>query len=117
LAHEAVVGIGILDKAQALAGVIDLAQGNPYGFAILGRDQPPISRAEDAGEPRLDLRQQGQRGLTTTRLLSVHTDTVKIRRGKRRQRGHQKKGTPLEAKPQHMNGSFGKSTARPAEHC
>ena len=111
------VGIGILDKAQALAGGIDLAKGGSNRFGTLGRERG-ISRAEHADEPSLDFWQQGQRGFTTTGLLSVHTDTVKNqRRGKRRQRGDQKKGTPLEAEPQHMNGSFGKSTARPAEHC
>ena len=79
------IGSGTLHNTQALARGIDLVQGGPNGFAVLERDQR-ISRAEYAGEPSLDFWQQGQRGFTTTGLLSVHTDTVKNqRRGKRRQ--------------------------------
>ena len=39
------VGTGVLHKSQALAGGINLAQGNPYRFAILCGDQG-ISCAE-----------------------------------------------------------------------
>ena len=103
-AHEAMVGTGVLHKAQALAGGINLAQGNPYRFAILERDQW-ISRAEDTGESRLDFRQQGQRGFTTTRPHSAHTGTVKIKGVLNPgQRGRKKSGMPPEAKAHQMNG-------------
>ena len=93
------IGTGILHKAQALGGGIDLDQGGPYGYAIFGRDQR-ISRAEDAGEPHLDLRQQGQRGLTITRPHSAHTGTIKIKGVLNpEQRGCQKGDMPTEAKP------------------
>ena len=109
------VGIGILHKAQALAGGIDLAQGDPYGFAILGRDQR-ISSAEDAGEPRLDLRQQGQRGFTTTRPHSAHTGTVKIKGMLNPgQRGRQKSGMPPEAEAHHLDGGLRVTSPEPAD--
>ena len=44
------VGTGILHKQKALGGGIGLAQGGPYGFAIIERDQR-IIRAEDTGKP------------------------------------------------------------------
>ena len=66
-----------------------------------------ISRAEDTGEPRLDLRQQGQRGLTTTRPHSAHTGTVKIKGVLNPgQRGRQKSGMPPEAEAHHMDGGL-----------
>ena len=100
------VGTGKLHKAQALAGGINLAQGRPNRFAILERDQR-ISRAEHTGEPRLDLRQQGQRGFTTTRPHPAHTGTVKIKGVLNPgQRGRQKSGMPPEAEAHHMDGSL-----------
>lgn len=93
------ISTAILHKAQAVDGAIVLAQGCPYGFAILGRDHR-IRRAEYTGEPGLDLRQQGQRGLTTTRPHSADTGTVKIKGVLNPgQRGRKKSGIPPKQKP------------------
>ena len=109
------VGTGVLHKAQALAGGINLAQGNPYRFAILERDQW-ISRAEDTGESRLDFRQQGQRGFTTTRPHSAHTGTVKIKGVLNPgQRGRKKSGMPPEAEAHHMDGGLRVTSPEPAD--
>ena len=72
------VGTGTIHNTQALAIGINLVQGDPYRFAILGRDQRN-SRAEHIGEPRLDFKQQGQRGFTNTEPHSIDTGTVKIK--------------------------------------
>ena len=70
------------------------------------RDQG-ISRAEHTGEPRLDLRQQGQRGLTTTGPHPAHTGAVKIKGVLNPgQRGRQKSGMPPEAEAHHMDGGL-----------
>ena len=116
-AHEAVIGTGTLHKTQALGGGIDLAQGSSNRFAIFGRDQR-ISRAEDTGEARLDLRQQGQRGFTTTRPHSAYTGTVKIKGVLNPgQRGRQKCGMPPEAEAHHMNGGLRVTSPEPADRC
>ena len=103
-AHEAMVGTGVLHKAQALAGGISLAQGNPYRFAILERDQW-IGRAEHTSEPCLDLRQQSQRGFSTAGPHPAHPCAVKIEGVLNPgQRGGQKGGMPPEAETHHVDG-------------
>ena len=102
--HEAVVCIGIFQTKQALASGIDLAQGGSNRFAILSRNQG-IGGTEHTGEARLYLRQQSQRGFTTTGTHPADACAVKIKGVLNPgQRGCQKGGMPPEAETHHVDG-------------
>ena len=111
------IDAGTLHEPQTLAGGISSGQGITVSLTILRGDQR-IDCAEHTVEPRPDLRQQGQRGFTTTRPHSANTCTVKIKGlGNPGQRGRQKSSMSHETEALHIDGGLGVASPQPAERC
>ena len=109
------INTGNLYRAQVLACRIGLVQGCRDRLAILGRYQR-IGRAEHTGEPCLNLRQQGQRGFTTSWPHSAYARSIEIKGllnpG---QRGRQKRCMPPEAEAHNMDSSVRVSGPQPID--